>query len=120
MIIGETGAGKSALLTALLGNLNKTNGKIMYGSSPLDLNKQISIAYSSQVAWIQNMTLKENILFGKKFNSKLYKKVLHCCALEDDLKILEAGDETEIGEKGINLSGGQKQVNKLFVMILKL
>ena len=55
------------------------------------------------------MTLKKNILFGKEFNDKTYDQVVRCCALLDDLAQLADGDQTEIGEKGINLSGGQKQ-----------
>ena len=68
-----------------------------------------SIAYVPQQAWMQNATVKENILFGKVFNSNTYEKVIDACALRSDLKILPGGDQTEIGEKGINLSGGQKQ-----------
>jgi len=109
MIIGETGSGKSALLSSILGNIQKLNGDIIYNESPMNSNKYVGISYSSQVAWIQNCTVKDNILFGNKYNKKYYNKVIKSCALEDDLKILIAGDETEIGEKGINLSGGQKQ-----------
>ncbi len=68
-----------------------------------------SVAYVPQQAWIQNATLKNNILFEKKLDEKFYAKVLDACALKTDLTILPAGDATEIGEKGINLSGGQKQ-----------
>ena len=68
-----------------------------------------STAYVPQQAWMQNATVKENILFGKVFNSNTYEKVIDACALRSDLKILPGGDQTEIGEKGINLSGGQKQ-----------
>ena len=68
-----------------------------------------SVAYVPQQAWMQNATVKENILFGKVFNSNTYEKVIDACALRSDLKILPGGDQTEIGEKGINLSGGQKQ-----------
>ena len=74
-----------------------------------------SIGYSTQQAWIQNCTLKENVLFGMNFDEKLYNDVIECCQLSDDLKILSDGDNTEIGEKGINLSGGQKQRN-LFIL----
>lgn len=70
---------------------------------------QGSIAYVSQQPWIQNATLQENVLFGKALNKSLYNRVIDACALSPDLKILPAGDQTEIGEKGINLSGGQKQ-----------
>merc|ERR1719242_1530832 len=69
----------------------------------------MEIGYSSQTAWIQNATIKDNILFGHAFEDELYHEVIRMCALEDDLKILIAADETEIGEKGVNLSGGQKQ-----------
>lgn len=73
------------------------------------VNTYGSIAYVSQQAWIQNATLKDNILFGKPLNSELYEKVIEACALKPDLEMLPGGDQTEIGEKGINLSGGQKQ-----------
>ena len=66
------------------------------------------LAYVPQQAWIQNMTVRDNILFGGPYNKQLYNKVLYSCALVSDLKILPHGDMTEIGEKGINLSGGQK------------
>ena len=67
-----------------------------------------SLGYCSQQAWIQNATLKNNILFHKKLNNDRYNQVLEACALKSDLTTLPAGDATEIGEKGINLSGGQK------------
>ncbi|CAG2102694.1 unnamed protein product, partial [Medioppia subpectinata] len=99
-IVGQVGAGKSSLLSSLLGDLDKIKGII---------NVSGSVAYVPQQAWIQNSTLKQNILFTNKINERFYKKVIDSCALEPDLKILSAGDMTEIGEKGINLSGGQKQ-----------
>jgi ABC-type lipoprotein export system ATPase subunit len=68
-----------------------------------------SVALVTQEAWIQNMTLKENILFGKPFDAVEYAKVIDACCLETDLKMLPEGDATEIGERGLNLSGGQKQ-----------
>lgn len=70
---------------------------------------QGSIAYVSQQAWIQNATLQDNVLFGKALNKSVYNRVIEACALTPDFKMLPAGDQTEIGEKGINLSGGQKQ-----------
>eukprot|EP00916_Digyalum_oweni_P008083 GHVL01013527.1.p1 GENE.GHVL01013527.1~~GHVL01013527.1.p1 ORF type:complete len:1441 (-),score=279.03 GHVL01013527.1:18-4340(-) len=100
MIIGATGAGKSALLLALLSEIPPTCGTV---------ETQGSIAYVSQSAWIQNATVKDNILFGKPLDESFYDKVLVACALKQDLQILPAGDQTEIGERGINLSGGQKQ-----------
>ena len=73
------------------------------------VNTSGKISYVPQQAWMQNETLKNNITFGKKLNENLYKRVLESCALIPDLQILQGGDQTEIGEKGINLSGGQKQ-----------
>ena len=99
-VVGRVGSGKSSLLSALLGEMQRTNGFV---------NISKSLAYVSQEAWIRNMTLKDNILFQKRYNSSFYNKVLSCCALEADLEQLAGGDQTEIGEKGINLSGGQKQ-----------
>jgi ATP-binding cassette, subfamily C (CFTR/MRP), member 1 len=99
-VVGPVGSGKSSLISALLGEMIKITG---------DVNVDGRIAYVSQQAWIQNATLQDNILFGRPLNKGFYQKVLHACALESDLTILPAGDQTEIGEKGINLSGGQKQ-----------
>lgn len=73
------------------------------------MNVNGKTAYVSQQAWIQNATVKDNILFNKPFDKRLYEKVLKACSLKQDLDIMPAGDRTEIGEKGINLSGGQKQ-----------
>ncbi|XP_056406097.1 ATP-binding cassette sub-family C member 3 isoform X2 [Hyla sarda] len=99
-IVGHVGCGKSSLVSALLGEMEKLEG---------DVSVRGSVAYVSQQAWIQNSTLKDNILFGRAENEKNYKKVLEACALLTDLEMLPGGDQTEIGEKGINLSGGQKQ-----------
>jgi ABC-type multidrug transport system fused ATPase/permease subunit len=60
---------------------------------------QGTIAYVSQTAWIQNLTVRENILFGDPLNSAKYEKVLAACSLKQDLEILSDGDQTEIGEK---------------------
>ena len=102
MIIGETGSGKSALLSAILGEINQASGTIKY-------EEHLSVAYSTQVPWIQNATVRDNILFGRDFDETRYWEVVECCALASDFAILADGDLTEIGEKGINLSGGQKQ-----------
>ena len=99
-VVGKVGSGKSSLLSALLGEMSRTNGFA---------NVEGSVAYVSQQAWMRNMSLKNNILFGKPYNEKLYEKVIESCALKPDLLQLPGGDATEIGEKGINLSGGQKQ-----------
>lgn len=99
-VVGSVGSGKSSLVNALLGEMTKTSGRV---------NTIGSIAYVAQQAWIQNATLRDNILFGKNFDKLLYEKVVEACALKPDFEMLPAGDQTEIGEKGINLSGGQKQ-----------
>ena len=99
-IVGSVGSGKSSFLSALLGEMDKTDGEVELAGK---------IAYVSQQAWIQNATLRKNITFGKKLEENLYNKVISDCALKSDLEILPGGDSTEIGEKGINLSGGQKQ-----------
>ncbi|EGT53641.1 hypothetical protein CAEBREN_30570 [Caenorhabditis brenneri] len=98
-IVGKVGSGKSSLLQAVLGEMEKLEGRI-------EVNGRI--AYIPQQAWIQNMTLRDNITFGSPFDRIRYEKVLDACALNADIKVLPAGDQTEIGEKGINLSGGQK------------
>ncbi len=67
------------------------------------------MAYVAQSAWIQNGTIQDNIIFGKQMEEVLYRDTLHACALQNDLSQLPHGDQTEIGERGINLSGGQKQ-----------
>jgi ABC-type multidrug transport system fused ATPase/permease subunit len=68
-----------------------------------------SIAYVPQSPWVQNLSLRDNILFGMPYDEARYKAVIHCCALELDLKILPKGDASMAGERGINLSGGQRQ-----------
>ncbi|XP_023678238.2 ATP-binding cassette sub-family C member 2 [Paramormyrops kingsleyae] len=99
-VVGAVGAGKSSLVSAILGEMHAIKGHI---------NIQGSLAYVPQQAWIQNATLMDNILFGSQMEDKRYQKVLDACALGPDLELLPGRDMTEIGEKGINLSGGQKQ-----------
>ena len=99
-VIGTVGSGKTSLLAALAGDMRKTGGKIKLASFR---------AYCPQYAWIQNATLKENVVFGRPFKTKWYNEVVESCALGPDLEILPDGDQTEIGERGITLSGGQKQ-----------
>lgn len=101
-IVGTVGSGKSSLLNAILGELEKLSGYV-------NIIKDTKIAYVPQQAWIQNATVKDNILFGKEFDHLKYKEIIGGCALKQDLDMLSGGDQTEIGEKGINLSGGQKQ-----------
>ncbi|CAG7728120.1 unnamed protein product [Allacma fusca] len=99
-VVGVVGSGKSSLLAGILGEMEKLVGSV---------NTVGSIAYVAQQAWIQNETLRGNILFGRKYDVNKYEQILDACALHPDLAILPGGDKTEIGEKGINLSGGQKQ-----------
>ena len=99
-VVGTVGAGKSSLVSAMLGEMEKEKGKV---------NVTGSIAYVPQQAWMQNATLEDNILFGKEASAETYEMVIDACALRSDIAILPGGDQTEIGEKGINLSGGQKQ-----------
>ncbi|XP_068632708.1 multidrug resistance-associated protein 1 isoform X2 [Battus philenor] len=99
-VVGAVGSGKSSLLSALLGEMDKISGRV---------NTLGSVAYVPQQAWIQNATLQDNILFGKPMDKSKYNNVIGVCALKTDFDVLPGGDQTEIGEKGINLSGGQKQ-----------
>ncbi|KAJ1758176.1 hypothetical protein LPJ69_004164, partial [Coemansia sp. RSA 1752] len=98
-VIGRVGAGKSSLVSAILGDMIKCDGSVRVHGS---------IAYVPQQAWILNATLRDNILFGSQLDQEFYERVIDACALQPDLDMLPAGDMTEIGEKGINLSGGQK------------
>ncbi|CDZ96537.1 abc transporter [Phaffia rhodozyma] len=99
-VVGAVGSGKSSLLQALIGEMRKTAGTITFSGS---------IGYCPQTAWIQNATIRENILFGQPWDEERYWAAVRAASLEADLEILSGGDATAIGEKGINLSGGQKQ-----------
>ena len=117
IIAGATGSGKTSLLMALLGEMKLLDGDVFIpgGSVRQDLRPDPStgltesVAYCAQQPWLVNDTIKENILFASPFDAGRYKAVLAACALERDLEILDAGDQTLVGEKGIALSGGQKQ-----------
>lgn len=117
LVVGPTGSGKTSLLMALLGEMTKLQGSVFLpgGSSREDLVEDTqtgltdSVAYCAQQAWLVNDTIKQNILFASPLDESRYKAVIVACALERDLKILDAGDQTLVGEKGITLSGGQKQ-----------
>ncbi|KZO98300.1 multidrug resistance-associated ABC transporter [Calocera viscosa TUFC12733] len=98
-IVGKVGSGKSSLLQALIGEMRRTRGHVVYGGST---------AYVPQAAWIINATLRDNVTFGKPDDPDKFDAVCSACALTPDLDMLPNGDMTEIGEKGINLSGGQK------------
>ncbi|KAK0467750.1 multidrug resistance-associated ABC transporter [Desarmillaria tabescens] len=97
-IVGRVGSGKSTILQALVGEMRRIKGDVIFGGS---------LAYAPQVAWIRNATLRENILFGQKLDEDRLREVISACGLERDLAMLPHGEETEIGEKGINLSGAQ-------------
>ncbi|KAG0285920.1 hypothetical protein BGZ96_009897 [Linnemannia gamsii] len=99
-VVGRIGSGKSSLLSALIGDMYKYQGSIQVRGS---------VAYVSQQAWILHSSVQDNILFGKSMDQVRYEAVIQACCLQQDLDMLPAGDQTEIGERGINLSGGQKQ-----------
>ncbi|CAA93309.3 ATP-binding cassette transporter abc2 [Schizosaccharomyces pombe] len=98
-IVGKVGMGKSSLLEACLGNMQKHSGSVFRCGS---------IAYAAQQPWILNATIQENILFGLELDPEFYEKTIRACCLLRDFEILADGDQTEVGEKGISLSGGQK------------
>jgi len=108
-VVGSVGAGKSSLLSCILGDMEpldpSCNVKLPHKSAS---DKHNYTSYCSQTPWVVNDTLRGNILFGRAYDEARYAKVVQACALIDDLAVLPAGDLTEIGEKGINLSGGQK------------
>ncbi|KAL2162634.1 hypothetical protein VTH06DRAFT_6470 [Thermothelomyces fergusii] len=99
-VIGTVGSGKTSLLAALAGDMRQTGGEVIFGASR---------SFCPQYAWIQNATVQENILFGKEMDREWYSEVVKACALQPDLDMLPNGDMTEIGERGITISGGQKQ-----------
>ncbi|XP_077621781.1 multidrug resistance-associated protein 1-like isoform X1 [Crocuta crocuta] len=99
-VIGQVGSGKSSVISAILGEMEKLTGVVQ---------RKGSVAYVAQQAWIQNCILQENILFGSTMQKQFYERVLEACALLPDLEQLPNGDQTEIGERGVNISGGQKQ-----------
>ncbi|KAK8014355.1 ABC transporter family protein [Apiospora arundinis] len=99
-IIGPVGSGKTSILSAMMGEMTMTSGKVVWGSK---------YAICAQQAWVYNATVKENILFGQPLDGDRYLQVLRFCSLERDLDLLTHGDATMVGEKGVVLSGGQKQ-----------
>ena len=99
-IVGSVGSGKSSLLLGAIGEMHKVSGDVTWGAK--------RIAYCAQSAWIQNATLRDNILFGREFDAAHYERCLFACALKPDLALFNDGDRTEIGERGVSLSGGQR------------
>ena len=120
MISGKTGSGKSLFLASILGEADRLAGHVRVPQAPSSKERfdykanksdwiiDSAIAFVAQIPWIENATIKDNILFGLPFDSGRYKKVLICCALEKDLDLLPDGELTDIGANGINLSGGQR------------
>jgi ABC-type multidrug transport system fused ATPase/permease subunit len=98
-IVGRVGAGKSSLLQALLGELWKNRGEVVVRGR---------VAYVAQAPWVMNASVRENIVFGHRWDPAFYELTVEACALIDDFKIMPDGDQTEVGERGISLSGGQK------------
>ncbi|XP_073740446.1 ATP-binding cassette sub-family C member 12 isoform X5 [Callorhinus ursinus] len=99
-ICGNVGSGKSSLIAALLGQMQLQQGIVAVNGT---------VAYVSQQAWIFHGNVRENILFGEKYDHQRYQHTVRVCALQEDLSSLPYGDLTEIGERGLNLSGGQRQ-----------
>ncbi|KAF9584556.1 hypothetical protein BGW38_006031, partial [Lunasporangiospora selenospora] len=98
-VIGRVGSGKSSLIAALCGDLERVSGEIRIRGT---------VAFVPQQAWIMNDTLRNNIVFGNTYDPEYYQKTVEACCLLPDFEMLPGGDMTEIGERGINLSGGQK------------
>jgi ABC-type multidrug transport system fused ATPase/permease subunit len=99
-VIGPVGSGKSSFVNALAGEMRQTSGTLSFNQNQ---------ALSPQSAWVQNATIRDNILFGVQYDHDRYWKIIDACALGPDLDLLDDGDMTEIGERGVTLSGGQKQ-----------
>ncbi|KAM9362938.1 ATP-binding cassette sub-family C member 10 [Symphorus nematophorus] len=102
VVVGKVGCGKSSLLAALTGELNRLSGVVYVA------DREGGFGLASQEPWIQHASVRDNILFGKNYDPVFYQSVIEACALSDDLNVLPDGDRTEVGENGVTLSGGQK------------
>ncbi|KAJ3131539.1 hypothetical protein HDU90_008206 [Geranomyces variabilis] len=107
LICGVTGHGKSSIILALLGEMNRTKGE-SYLPGPAPDGERPTVAYAAQQPWLMNASIRDNITFGQPYSHRKYQAVITACALLRDFETLEGGDMTEIGEKGVGLSGGQK------------
>ncbi|KAJ7743656.1 hypothetical protein B0H16DRAFT_1693477 [Mycena metata] len=105
LVVGPTGSGKTSLLMALLGEMHLVPSTL---SSWYNLPRAKGVSYVAQESWVMNDTIRNNILFTSPIDEERYSKVLYQCCLERDLELWDAGDATEVGEKGLTLSGGQK------------
>ncbi|THH30400.1 hypothetical protein EUX98_g3808 [Antrodiella citrinella] len=105
LVIGQTGCGKTSLLMALLGEMHYTS---LTPDSIVSLPRGGGVAYHAQESWILNETIRNNIIFGSPYDEDRYNAVVEQCGLNPDLALFNAGDQTEVGEKGLTLSGGQK------------
>jgi ABC-type bacteriocin/lantibiotic exporter with double-glycine peptidase domain len=117
LISGPTGSGKSTILKVCLPfkTLMLTKkaliGELHFEKRPgafFHLPREGGVSYAAQESWCMSESIKDNILFGEPFDQDRYRKTIHDCGLEPDLKLFDDGENTEIGEKGITLSGGQK------------
>jgi ATP-binding cassette subfamily C (CFTR/MRP) protein 4 len=99
IVVGSVGAGKTCLLYAILNEITKVKGSCRVNGS---------ISYAHQGNWCIGSTIKQNILMGAEYDAERYNEVIHACGLKRDLELFDNGDETFVGEKGFNLSGGQK------------
>jgi ABC-type multidrug transport system fused ATPase/permease subunit len=112
-VTGLTGSGKSTLILGMLGECRRISGVVSVNDDFLGTSGEgcalRGVSYVSQNAWIQNATIRDNILMGSEYDESRYNAVLKACALELDLQSMTNGDATEIGERGVNLSGGQQQ-----------
>jgi ATP-binding cassette subfamily C (CFTR/MRP) protein 4 len=99
-VVGPVGCGKSSLLMALLGEMPNLE------SGSFEVNG--TVFYVSQEPWIISATIEQNILFGKQYVKNKFDEIINVCSLREDLDILPNGRKTFIGEKGVNLSGGQR------------
>lgn len=100
-VLGSVGAGKSSLMSAILDEMTLREGKFAV--------RDVKIAYVPQEAWLQEGSIRQNILFKYDLDKRRYSKVITKCCLETDLKLFSLGDASEVGERGMLLSGGQKQ-----------
>ncbi|KZT57684.1 hypothetical protein CALCODRAFT_273206 [Calocera cornea HHB12733] len=111
VVTGPTASGKTALLMALLGEMTMTRGKLLLPKDPSQVDEhglRNSISYAAQTPWLEQQSIQENVLFGSPLDAERYEAVIEACALKPDFAMLEDGDQTEIGARGVSLSGGQK------------